>query len=186
MPAIVCRLSFTGELGYEIYVAPQYLLKLYEEILEAGKEFNIKPFGSRALMSLRLEKKWGAWTMDYRPDFTPLETGLDKFIDWNKNFIGKESLINNKSNYNLFLLEINTTNIDVTGNEAILNNKLCVGYVTSGGYAHYSKKSLAFGFINKNLIKNDRALEVEINGIFYKAVIINDPIYDKNGSKMKS
>ena len=86
----------------------------------------------------------------------------------------------------MFLLEINTTNIDVTGNEAILNNKLCVGYVTSGGYAHYSKKSLAFGFINKNLIKNDRALEVEINGIFYKAVIINDPIYDKNGSKMKS
>ena len=186
VPAIVCRLSFTGELGYEIYVAPQYLIKLYEEIIEAGKEFNIKPFGSRALMSLRLEKSWGAWTMDFRPDFTPIETGLDKFIDWNKNFIGKKNLLNKKSNNHLFLLEIYKTEIDVTGNEAILNNKSCVGYVTSGGYAHYSKKSLAFGYINKNSIKGNKNLEVEINGAFYKAKIINDPIYDKNGSKMRS
>ena len=65
VPAIVNRISFTGELGYEIYVAPHFQLKLYEEIESAGKEFNIKPFGSRALMSMRLEKNWGAWTLDY-------------------------------------------------------------------------------------------------------------------------
>ena len=89
VPAIINRLSFTGELGYEIYVAPHYQIKLYEELMEAGKEFNIKPFGSRALMSMRLEKNWGAWTLDYRPDFTPKETGLDVFINWDKDFIGK-------------------------------------------------------------------------------------------------
>ena len=77
VPAIVNRISFTGELGYEIYVAPHYQLKLYEELTDAGKEFNIKPFGLRALMSMRLEKNWGAWTLDYRPDFTAKETGLD-------------------------------------------------------------------------------------------------------------
>ena len=82
VPAIINRISFTGELGYEIYVAPHYQIKLYEEIIEAGKEFNIKPFGGRALMSMRLEKNWGAWTLDYRPDFTAKETGLDAFINW--------------------------------------------------------------------------------------------------------
>ena len=60
VPAIVNRISFTGELGYEIYVAPHFQLKLYEELTKAAKEFNIKPFGGRALMSMRLEKNWGA------------------------------------------------------------------------------------------------------------------------------
>ena len=92
VPAVINRISFTGELGYEIYVAPHYQIKLYEELMEAGKEFNIKPFGSRALMSMRLEKNWGAWTLDYRPDFTPKETGLDAFINWDKDFIGKDLL----------------------------------------------------------------------------------------------
>ena len=89
VPAIVNRLSFTGELGFEIYTAPHYQIKLYEELMEAGKEFNIQPFGLRALMSMRLEKNWGAWTLDYRPDFTAKETGLDTFIDWDKDFVGK-------------------------------------------------------------------------------------------------
>ena len=98
VPAIVNRISFTGELGYEIYVAPHFLLKLYETMEAAGKEFNLKPFGGRALMSMRLEKNWGAWTLDFRPDFTAKESGLDFFIDWNKDFIGKESAKKDKRN----------------------------------------------------------------------------------------
>ena len=81
VPAIINRISFTGELGYEIYVAPHYQLKLYEELMEAGKEFNIKPFGGRALMSMRLEKNWGAWTLDYRPDFTAKETEIQDVLN---------------------------------------------------------------------------------------------------------
>ena len=183
VPALVCRLSFTGELGYEIYVEPQYLIKLHEEILDAGKEFNIKPFGARALMSMRLEKSWGAWTLDFRPDFTPQETGLDKFIDWGKKFIGKEHIIDKKINSHLCVLEIIGSNVDVTGNEAILNNKNAIGYVTSGGFAHYTNKSIAFGYIFKDKNLNDIA--VEINGEFYKAKIINAPLYDPQGLRMK-
>ena len=183
VPALVCRLSFTGELGYEIYVEPQYLIKLHEEILDAGKEFNIKPFGARALMSMRLEKSWGAWTLDFRPDFTPQETGLDKFIDWGKKFIGKEHIIDKKINSHLCVLEIIGSNVDVTGNEAILNNKNAIGYVTSGGFAHYTNKSIAFAYIFKDKNLND--IEVEINGEFYKAKIINEPLYDPQGLRMK-
>ena len=121
VPAIINRISFTGELGYEIYVAPHYQIKLYEELMEAGKEFNIKPFGGRALMSMRLEKNWGAWTLDYRPDFTAKETGLDMFINWDKDFIGKEKAKSENSSNKLTPLIVETNDIDVTNNEAVMN-----------------------------------------------------------------
>ena len=76
VPAILNRISFSGELGYEIYVPPQFQLKLFEEIETYGKELSLKLYGARALMSLRLEKNWGAWTLDFRPDFTALELSL--------------------------------------------------------------------------------------------------------------
>jgi len=93
VPAILARVSFSGELGYEIYVAPPYQLKLAEEISAAGANLGLKWYGARALMSMRLEKNWGAWTLDYRPDFTAAESGLDAFIQWKKDFIGKPAAL---------------------------------------------------------------------------------------------
>ena len=91
VPVIIARVSFTGELGYEIYCAPQYQLRLFEGIEAAGRDLGLKLFGGRALMSMRLEKNWGVWTMDFRPDFTAAESGLDAFVSYNKpaDFIGK-------------------------------------------------------------------------------------------------
>ena len=129
VPAIVNRISFTGELGYEIYVAPHFLIKLYEEMEKVGQEFNLKPFGSRALMSMRLEKNWGAWTLDYRPDFTAKESGLDFFIDWKKDFIGKEIAKKDNSNLKLTPLIVETDDIDVTNNEAVMKDGKSIGYV---------------------------------------------------------
>ena len=80
-------------------------------------------------------------------------------------------------------LEIIGSNVDVTGNEAILNNKNAIGYVTSGGFAHYTNKSIAFAYIFKDKNLND--IEVEINGEFYKAKIINEPLYDPQGLRIK-
>ena len=186
VPAIVNRISFTGELGYEIYVSPHFLLKLYEEIIEAGKEFNIKPFGSRALMSMRLEKNWGAWGLDFRPDFTAKESGLDKFIDWNKDFIGKKYAKNDQSKSKLTTLIVETEDIDVTNNEAVLSNDKCIGYITSGGYAHYLNKSIAFSYLDEKIINNDQKIQVEINGNFYNCEILKNPLYDPDGIKMRS
>ena len=98
-------------------------------LLEAGKEFDIKPFGGRALMSMRLEKNWGAWTLDYRPDFTAKETGLDMFINWNKEFIGKESAQKESSSSKLTPLIVETNDIDVTKRECkmVENHHLTMG-----------------------------------------------------------
>jgi dimethylglycine dehydrogenase len=186
VPALVNRISFTGELGYEIYVAPHYQLKLYEELMEAGKEFNIKPFGGRALMSMRLEKNWGAWTLDYRPDFTAKETGLDAFINWDKEFIGKESAQNENSSNKLIPLIVETNDIDVTNNEAVMNGDQSIGYVTSGGFAHFVNKSVAFTFVDQKGIKSENKIQVEINGDLFNCSIIKEPLYDPSGQKMRS
>ena len=186
VPAIVNRISFTGELGYEIYVAPHFQLKLYEEIESAGKEFDLKPFGGRALMSMRLEKSWGAWTLDFRPDFTAKESGLDVFIDWKKDFIGKKSAEKDKSNLKLTPMIVETKDIDVTNNEAVMKDGKSIGYITSGGFAHYAKKSVAYSYLDKEILKTNKKLKVEINGNFYDCSIINEPLYDPRGTKMRS
>ena len=186
VPAVVNRISFTGELGYEIYVAPHFQLKLYEEIESAGKEFNVKPFGSRALMSMRLEKNWGAWTLDYRPDFTAKESGLDVFINWEKDFIGKESAMNDDSNLKLTSLIVKTNDIDVTNNESVMKENKSIGYITSGGYAHHVGQSIAFSYLDKEDINSGKNIQVEINGDMYDSIIINEPLYDPSGKKMRS
>jgi len=186
VPAIVNRISFTGELGYEIYVAPHFQIKLYEEMEKVGQEFNLKPFGSRALMSMRLEKSWGAWTLDYRPDFTAKESGLDFFIDWKKDFIGKEIAKKDNSNLKLTPLIVETDDIDVTNNEAVMKDGKSIGYVTSGGFAHYVNKSIAFSYLDKNILNSDEKIQVEINGNFYNCSIIKEPLYDPSGKNMRS
>ena len=186
VPAIVNRISFTGELGYEVYVAPHFQLKLYEEMEAAGKDFNLKPFGSRALMSMRLEKNWGAWTLDFRPDFTAKESGLDFFIDWNKDFIGKESAKKDNSKLKLTPLIIETEDIDVTNNEAVVKDGKSIGYITSGGFAHHVKKSVAYSYLDEEILKTNEKFQVEINGNFYNSTIIKEPLYDPRGTKMRS
>ena len=186
VPAIVNRISFTGELGYEIYVAPQFLLKLFEEMELVGKEFGLKPFGGRALMSMRLDKSWGAWTLDYRPDFTAKESSLDVFINWNKEFIGKESAKKDNSSLKLTPLIVETDDIDVCNNEAVMKDGKSIGYVTSGGFAHYVNESIAFSYLDKNILNSDKKIQVEINGNFFNCLIIKEPLYDPSGKKMRN
>ena len=189
VPVILNRISFTGELGYEIYTAPQFQIKLFEEIENNGKDLGLKVFGGRALMSMRLEKNWGVWTLDFRPDFTAAESGLDFFINWNKDFLGKEAALKEKQDgpkKKLVTMIIHTENIDVTGDEAILKDGKCIGYITSGGYAHSAKQSMAMGYVPVKLAKNNIELEIEINGNFYKAIIKSEPLYDPKGKRMRS
>jgi len=188
VPAILTRLSFSGELGYEIYVAPEYQLKLYESVMEAGDDLGVKLYGARALMSLRLEKNWGVWTLDFRPDFTPAESGLDAFINWDKEFVGKQAAMQERvrgPQKRLVTMTVETEDIDVSNDEAILKDGECIGYVTSGGYAHSIGRSMALGYVPIEFAKADSVLEVEINGEMYAARVIDKPLYDPDGVKMR-
>ena len=114
---------------------------------------------------------------------------MDKFIDWNKDFIGKKEAIKEKDNgpnKKLVTMVVSTKDIDVISDEAIIKNNNCVGYVTSGGYAHYIKKSIAFGYVSIECAKDGTNLEIEINGINYSAYVTNKILYDPLGGKMRS
>ncbi len=189
VPALLARLSFSGELGYEIYVTPEYQLKLFEEIESAGENLGLRWYGARALMSMRLEKGWGAWGLDYRPDFTPSESRLDGFICWEKEFIGKQAALEAKATgpaRQLISLAIDTREIDVSGDEAILKAGRCVGYVTSGGYAHHVGQSLALSYVSTDLAVAETALEIEINGDMFAARVLGGPLYDPSGGRVRS
>lgn len=189
VPAIVARVSFSGELGYEIYVAPPYQLHLAEAIEEAGKHLGLRWYGARALMSLRLEKAWGAWTLDFRPDFTAAESGLDAFIHWDKDFIGKDAALKERKigpSKKLVTMVVATKDIDVSNDEAVLVGDKAVGYVSSGGYAHHIGKSVAFGYVPADLARAGTKVDVEINGTRYPAEILGAPLYDPNGGKMRA
>ena len=189
VPVLLARVSFSGELGYEIYCAPHFLIKLAEEIEAAGADLGLKYYGARALMSLRLEKSWGVWTLDFRPDFTALESGLDMFINWKKDFIGKEATLTEKKAgpaKKLVVMTIDTPDIDVVNDEAIMKDGDCIGYVSSGGYAHHVGKSMAMGYVPPEFSAGGTELEVEINGQFYPAKVTIHPLYDANGANMRA
>ena len=189
VPAILSRLSFSGELGYEIYVAPQFHLRLAEVIEEAGADLGLRWYGARALMSLRLEKSWGVWGLDFRPDFTAAESGLDAFIDWDRDFIGKAAALAERQSEPsrcLVVLVVDSDDIDVSNDEAILNDGTAVGYVSSGGFAHFVGKSVAFGYVPAALATGGRWLEVEINGTLYPAAVQTEPLYDPKGARMRA
>lgn len=188
VPAMLTRLSFSGELGFEIYVEPEYQLRLYEAVEEAGTDLGLKWYGARALMSMRLEKNWGVWTLDFRPDFTAAESGLDAFINWNKDFIGKAAALKERQSgpqKRLVTMVVETTDIDVCNDEAILKDGECVGYVTSGGYGHHVKQSIALGYVPAALAAADTALEIEINGEMFAARVLGEPLYDPQGDRMR-
>jgi len=189
VPALVNRISFSGELGYEIYCKPQYLLRLAEAIEEAGADLGYRWYGARALMSLRLEKSWGAWALDYRPDFNAVESGLDGFINWRKEFVGKaatEAVRSAGAARKLVTLVVDVDGIDVSNDEAILHGGKAVGYVSSGGYAHHVGKSMAMGYVDADHAAAGNTLQVEILGQFYDAEVLGAPLYDANGANMRS
>ncbi|MGC6529926.1 MAG: GcvT family protein [Candidatus Puniceispirillaceae bacterium] len=188
VPVMLNRISFSGELGYEIYCRPQYLIRLSEAIEEAGADLGYCWYGNRALMSLRLEKGWGAWGLEFRPDFNALESGMDTFINWNKDFVGKDATLALQKEgvaRKLVTLTIETP-IDVTLDEAVLRDGAAVGYITSGGYAHHVGKSMALAYVASEQADHGTELDVEILGEMYKAQVQTTALYDPNGGKMRS
>lgn len=189
VPVILSRISFSGELGYEIYCKPQYLIRLAEAIEEAGADLGYRWYGARALLSMRLEKGWGVWTTDFRPDFNAVESGMDAFINWNKEFVGKaatQAIKEQGVSRKLVTMVIEGTQIDVVGDEAVLAGDTAVGYVSSGGYAHHVGASVAMGYVSHDHASAGTVLEVEILGERYKAEVLGAPLYDANGAHMRS
>ncbi|WP_224544873.1 FAD-dependent oxidoreductase [Mesorhizobium sp. CA16] len=189
-PCLVGRVSYTGDLGYEVWVAPEYQRAAYQALLAAGEASGIGLFGSRALNALRLEKNYGSWAREYRPIYGPLEAGLDRFVAYGKDadFIGKEAALTERKDGGKLRLRsfiVDATDADVIGDEAIWHDGVVRGWVTSGGYAHHSKKSVAMGYVPKEIADRPDGFEIEILGKRHAARIQAAPLFDANFERMR-
>jgi len=237
-PCMVNRVTYTGDLGYEIWMAPAYQRKVYAAIKEAGAEFGIVDFGMRALLSMRLEKNFPTWFRELRPIYGPFEGSMERFIRLDKNdFIGREAAAREKADgpkLRRVSFVVDAVDADVMGDEpiwakvnqdydtvapshgqgakrfgtdgkaakgdgkrvgtdgsgvlgAIDGEWRVVGWVTSGGYAHYIQKSMAQGYLPAELSSDESEgmFEIEILGHRRPARINLQPLFDPTGEKMR-
>lgn len=187
---LVQRLSYTGDLGYELYCYPGDQRSLWWTLWNAGQEHGIVPFGMRAMMSLRLDRFFGSWMAEFSPDYTCAETGLDRFISFKKNtdFMGRAKAEEERANppaRRLCAFEVDADDADVNGYEPIWHDGAVVGFCTSGGYSHYAGKSIAQGFLPTDLIPSNPDVEIEILGQMRPARILADVLFDADGTRLR-
>jgi dimethylglycine dehydrogenase len=190
-PAIVGRVSYTGDLGYEIWMKPEYQRHIFELLLDAGSEFDIRMFGLRALNSLRLEKAYGSWSREYRPLYGPYEAELGRFIALKKDadFIGKAAAAKEKAEGGAMRLRtfiVEARDADVVGDEPIWHKGEVKGWVTSGGYAHGPGLSVAIGYVPREIADVEGGWQVELLGDMLEARLQAVPLFDGNGSVMRN
>ncbi|MER8493380.1 FAD-dependent oxidoreductase [Mesorhizobium sp. M1312] len=237
-PCMVNRITYTGDLGYEIWMAPAYQRLVYKAIKDAGEEFGLIDFGMRALLSMRLEKNFPTWFRELRPIYGPFEGAMDRFVKLEKNdFIGREAAAREQAEgpkLRRVSFIVDAADADVMGDEPIWakvggkdygtvekphgygaprfdtdgkevrgskaaegasavrgivdGDWRVVGWVTSGGYAHYAQKSMAQGYVPAALAGNESAglFEIEILGSRRPARINVEPPFDPSGEKMRT
>jgi dimethylglycine dehydrogenase len=195
VPALVGRLTYSGDLGYEMWVTPEHQLALYDRIMDAGRPHALRLFGLRALLSLRLEKSFGTWYREYRPIYTPREAGITSYVKLDHDFIGRAAYEADLASGEpparrlvAFTVEPDpTAPADVIGDEPVWHDDQVVGWVTSGGYAHYVGKSVALGYIPAALAEaGTTGFEIEIVGQRRPAWLQHEPLFDPAGTRMRN
>jgi dimethylglycine dehydrogenase len=187
---IVQRVSYTGDLGYEIYCDLPSQRALWDALWSAGQPLGMKPFGMRAMMSLRLDKFFGSWLSEFSPDYTAAETGLDRFISFRKDvdFIGRAAAEAERDagpSRKLCAFEVDADDADVVAYEPIWLDGAVVGFCTSGGYSHHAQKSVALGFVPVERAQEGLEVEIEILGNRRRARLITSPLFDPDGVRMR-
>ena len=185
----VGRLSVAGELGYEIHCSAAEHITLRETLLAAGAAHGIKEIGFNALLSLRLEKSFGIWSAEFTQGYTAAQTGMDRWIDWSKDFVGKAAAEAERAGSGpaqvLVTLEVDAKDADASGYEPIWRGGEKVGFVTSGGYGHTTGKSLAMGMVNQDCAAEGTELTMHVVGVERGATVIAASPYDPAGNAMR-
>ena len=192
--AKVGRLSVTGELGYEINCTAGEHIALRRALLEAGADLGIREIGYNALGSLRLEKSFGIWSREFTQDRTPGQTGMDRWIAWDKGeFIGRKAATAERDGNGpaqvaqvIATLEIDAAGADASGYEPVWKDGKRVGFVTSGGFGHWTRKSLALAMIDRDCTAPGTALSVHVVGAERPARVIAASPFDPAGKAMRA
>ena len=183
----MARVSFAGELGWEVHVQNKYLNSIYEQILSLGA----KPFGMFALNSLRIEKGYRAWKGDLSSDYSILEGGLERFVKFDKDidFIGKPALLKEKqegSKKSFVTLKVKANGFDAPYMSTLWHDNKIVGETTSGAWGYRVNHSVALGMLRTDLCDPGTKIEVEIYGERFDATVQdNKPLWDPENIRLR-
>jgi dimethylglycine dehydrogenase len=185
------RVSFAGELGWEIHTKVEDTATIFDVVWEAGQKHGLKPFGMEALDSLRIEKSYRAWKGDLSTDYTILQGGLDRFVDWTKpDFKGKAALEREKQQgvtKRFVTLTVEAGDCDAPYMSTLWHGGKVVGETTSGNWGYRTGKSIALGMLRADLTVPGTEIEVEIYGDRFKAVVQPDgPLFDPNNERLRA
>jgi dimethylglycine dehydrogenase len=186
---VALRVSFTGDLGWELYCETKDQVALYTALLEAGRPFGAGPVGSRALMSLRVEKGYGSWGRDYSPEYWPQESGLARLVKADKEFLNKaawQRIADLPARETMCMLEIDAVDADATGGEPVfLTDGTPAGQVSSGAYGYSVGKSLAIVYLKAGLARPGDTVHVAILGKDHTARVLAHPPFDPDGHRLR-
>ncbi|AZO54046.1 MULTISPECIES: FAD-dependent oxidoreductase [unclassified Mesorhizobium] len=187
--ARVARLSIAGELGFEISCPMTMHARLRETLLAAGEDLGLAEIGYYALNALRLEKSFGIWSREFTQGYTPGQTGLDRFIAFDKgDFTGRDAALKERdagAAQRIVTLEIDAVDADASGFEPVWHGGRRVGFVTSGGFGYTIGKSVALALVDDDFAGEGTALSVHIVGVERTARVISASPYDPQGKAMR-
>ena len=185
------RVSFAGELGWEIHTKIDDTATIFDAVWAAGQKHGLKPFGMEALDSLRIEKGYRAWKGDLSTDYTILQGGLERFVDWAKpGFKGKAALEHEKQQgvtKRFVTLIVDAGDCDAPYMSTLWHGGKVVGETTSGNWGYRIGKSVALGMLRADLAQPGTEIEVEIYGDRFKAVVqADEPLFDPKNERLRA
>ena len=190
IPALALRVTYVGELGWEIYAPMEYGLKLWDTLWQAGQAFGVVAAGYYAIESLRLEKGYRYWSSDIHSEYNPYEAGLGFAVKLKKgDFSGREALERVKAEgvrRKLCCLTLDNPGAVALGGEPLLDGERVVGRVTSGGYGYTVRQSIGYGYLPTEYAAPGTIVEVSLFGTRYRATVMKEPLYDPKNEKIKA
>jgi dimethylglycine dehydrogenase len=186
---LALRVSYAGELGWELYPPMGHMPAVYDALMDAGAAFGIADFGMYALNSLRMEKAYRGFGSELTNELSLIEADMERFVALDKgDFTGRAAVLKRKQEgvqWKLVYLAHDAEQLDIMGSEAVYSGGRIVGVVTSGGVGHSVGKNLAFAYVEPEFAAPDSTLEIEMLGDLYTAEILAAPVYDPANERLR-
>ena len=189
-PVVAMRVNYVGELGWELHHPIEYQNHIFDALFEAGAELGLKPFGIRAMDTMRLEKSYRMVGTEMSIEYSAYESAMDRFVKIDKgDFLGRDALQASKDagpGNLLVTLEVDgVDDADALGNNALMKDGEIIGRATGGGYGFRVQKSLALGMVEPKYSEPGTTLEIEILGTRYAATVIPDSPFDPTNERLR-
>jgi len=188
VPCLALRVTYVGELGWELYCPSEFGLRLWDSIWDAGRDYGLVAGGYRAIDSCRLEKGYRVWGADITPDDTPWEAGLDFAVKLDKgDFIGRGALIERREpERKLVCIVLEDPRSVALGSEPVRADGEVVGRVTSGGYGYTVERSIAYAYVPTDRAEVGQPVEIAIFGEWIEGEVVREPLYDAESARVRS